>query len=70
MYLTHKPTGDLVEILDVRSLADPVRKKVAGRFHSGEELQDPESFSKSELAFPSGEALPRCWLDAQYRSKS
>jgi len=36
----------------VRSLPIPCVKKVAGRFHSGEEMQDPASFSKSELAFP------------------
>jgi hypothetical protein len=35
--------------------------------HNGEELQEPHHFSKAELTFPSGEALPRCWVDAQYR---
>jgi hypothetical protein len=41
---------------------------VNGRFHAGEEMQDPAGFSKSELAFPSGEDLPRCWTDPAYRS--
>ena len=68
MYLKHLNSGDLVEVLDLRSLADPCRDAVAGRFHAGEELQDPESFAKSGLGFPSGEALPRCWVDAGYRS--
>ncbi len=33
----------------------------------GEERQDPEKFDKAGLVFPSGEALPQCWLDAHYR---
>jgi len=67
MYLKHKPSGDLVEVLDVASLVDPYRAKVAGRFHSGEELQDPANFNKAELIFPSGESMPRCWVDPLYR---
>ena len=67
MYLKHTGSGDLVEVLDIRALINPKQSKVAGRFHAGEELQDPANFSKSELIFPSGEALPRCWLDANYR---
>lgn len=70
MYLKHKPSGNLVEVLDVRALADPCVSQIAGRFHAGEELQDPANFQKSELDFPSGEALPRCWLDAHYREAS
>lgn len=67
MYLKHQPTGDLVEVLDIASLIDPYRTKLAGRFHSGEELQDPANFAKAELIFPSGEPLPRCWIDPTYR---
>jgi len=67
MYLKHTPTGDLVEVLDMKSLVDPGKDKLAGRFHAGEELQDPATFAKAELIFPSGENLPRCWLDAHYR---
>ncbi len=67
MYLKHKPSGDLVEVLDIASLTDPYRSKVAGRFHAGEELQDPANFNKAELIFPSGEPLPRCWIDPLYR---
>ena len=67
MFLKHKPTGNLVEVLDIRALADPFHAKVAGRFHAGEELQDPDTFSKSELMFPSEENLPRCWIDPKYR---
>lgn len=67
MYLKHAPSGDLVEVLDMRSLIAPNRKQVAGRFHAGEELQDPANFVKADLTFPSGEALPRCWTDPHYR---
>lgn len=66
MYLKHTPSGDLVEVLDMRALIDPNKKVLAGRFHAGEELQDPANFNKSDLVFPSGESLPRCWLDSKY----
>jgi len=68
MYLKHKESGNLVEILDVRAVVDPCQALVAGRYHAGEELQDPENFSKTDLVFPSGETLPVCWLDADYKS--
>ena len=57
----------MVEILDITALCDPSRKVVPGRYHAGEELQDPTDFSKQELTFPSGEALPRCWADSHYK---
>ncbi|RMD68271.1 MAG: acetyltransferase [Gammaproteobacteria bacterium] len=69
MYLKQKNSGELIEILDLQALVDPFKTSVTGRYHWGEELQDPMSFPKSELAFPSGEDLPRCWLDPYYRSK-
>lgn len=69
MYLKHKPSGDLVEILSLDKLFDPFQKGVNGRFHAGEELQDPAEFSKADLAFPSGEALPRCWVDSAYKGR-
>ena len=68
MYLKHKRNGDAVEVLTLDALFDPNRDAVSGRFHAGEELQDPETFAKADLAFPSGEPLPRCWLDPHYRS--
>jgi hypothetical protein len=30
-------------------------------------MQDPQMYSKKEMVFPSGEKLPRCWLEADYR---
>lgn len=66
MYLRNKENGDLVEVLDISAMIDPCRDEVAGRYHAGEELQDPATFKKSTLEFPSSEALPRCWVDAGY----
>jgi hypothetical protein len=67
MYLKHKASGDLIEVLDLQKLFDPFQTQVPGRLHVGEELQDPAAFPKAELAFPSGESLPRCWVDGHYR---
>ncbi len=69
MYLKHTPSGDLVEILDLRALFNPGQGKVVGRYHAGEELQEPELFDKEALVFPSGEALPRCWVDMDYKHR-
>jgi len=67
MYLKDKKTGDMVEVLDVGAVINPSEAKLAGRFHSGEELQPPAYFNKSDLVFPSGEALPNCWVNPNYR---
>lgn len=69
MYLRDKDNGDLVEVLDQSAMLDPCIKQLSGRYHAGEELQDPELFAKNALEFPSGEALPRCWQDAAYRAR-
>ncbi len=69
MYLRHKPSGDLVEVLSLGDLFAPHHETIAGRFHAGEEIQDPDTFAKHELEFPSGEPLPVCWLDPDYRSR-
>jgi len=67
MYLRDKASGDLVEVLDTAEMVDPCMAQLEGRFHAGEELQDVARFVKDNLEFPSGEALPLCWLDATYR---
>ena len=67
MYMRHMPSGDLVEVLDIKALIDPCRDTISGRFHAGEELQEPAEFLKSDLIFPSGESLPSCWVDPHYR---
>lgn len=67
MYLRNTRSGDLVEIIDLEALFDPCAERVRGRYHAGEEMQEPAEFAKSELAFPSGESLPACWTDPGYR---
>ena len=67
MFLKHKTTGDLVEVLDLHTMFDPSVRAVRGRYHAGEEMQDPDDFLKDELVFPSGEELPQCWRDCAYR---
>lgn len=69
MYLRHTASGDLVEILEPGALFDPCLPEVSGRFHAGEEMQEPAPFRKAELVFPSGEPLPRCWMDPGYRGE-
>jgi hypothetical protein len=68
VFLKEKSTGDLVEVLALSDLIDPYNKSLVGRYHHGEETQDPELFAKQDLVFPSGEALPSCWTDPNYRS--
>jgi hypothetical protein len=70
MFLKQKSTQGLVEIITLRDLWDPCITEVTGRLHAGQEMQDPETFSKADLMFPSNEALPACWLDADYRHQS
>jgi hypothetical protein len=64
MFLTirHDDDSSLVEVLNLTQLFDPFEARVLGRLHAGEELQDPQPWPKGELRFPSGEALPSCWL--------
>lgn len=67
MFLKDAKKGDLVEVLDVRELADPTVDQMSVRYQAGEEVGDPVKVSKSALVFPSDEALPKCWLDPHYR---
>lgn len=67
MFLKEKSGPHLVEVLSVTDLFDPHKTTLPGRYHYGEEAQDPETFAKAELVFPSGEVLPRCWTDPHYR---
>lgn len=70
MLLEHRPSGALVEVLTLEDLYNPCRSQITGQSQSGEEMQDPDTFHKSELIFPSGEPLPRCWCDAHYRKNA
>ena len=67
MYMKHLPTGHMVEVMNLEALYDPFMEKITGRFHYGEEMQEPEPFEKSGLVFLSGEPLPTCWTDPHYR---
>lgn len=67
MFLKHRRSQNLVEVLTPSSLWNPFCHEVTGRLHAGEEMQEPETFEKAELVFLSGEQLPSCWLDPHYR---
>ena len=67
MLLKERSNGHMVEILDLMDLMNLNRGDVLGCYQEGEEQQDPEVFSKSDLVFLSGEDLPRCWTDPHYR---
>ncbi|MEG5000240.1 MULTISPECIES: acetyltransferase [unclassified Microcoleus] len=69
MLLQEKESGDLVEILDIETLVSPSKNQVSGRIQAGEEEQDPANFPKDKLVFPSGEVLPRCWVEENYKTK-
>lgn len=68
MLLQEKETNSLVEVLDIEALINPAEDVISVQKQSGQEEQDPEKFEKTKLIFPSGETLPRCWLDANYRT--
>jgi hypothetical protein len=67
MFLITRQDGSLMEVLSLPQLFDPFCPALRGRLHAGEELQEPDSFLKTELIFPSGEPLPCCWLDPHYK---
>ncbi len=67
MLLKEKQSGELVKISEVDQLINPVQASITGQIQGGQAEQLPKSFQKSTLVFPSGEALPRCWSDADYR---
>lgn len=67
MLLQKKENGTLVEIQDLQKIIDPNQMELMGRVQAGEEEQEPELVQKQNLIFPSGEDLPRCWVDPDYR---
>ena len=67
MFLKDTASGDLVQVIDLKELVDPHADQVTVRFQAGEEVGDPIKAAKTGLSFPSGEALPKCWLDPHYR---
>ncbi|WP_309742056.1 MULTISPECIES: acetyltransferase [unclassified Chamaesiphon] len=69
MFLYNKVSASTIEITDLDNLFNPLRNEVEGQTQEGQEEQDPEAFAKQDLAFASGEPLPRCWVDPDYRTK-
>ena len=67
MFLKETGSGHLVQILNMTELTNPFETLTRVQFQQGEELPDPEYIRKDLLTFPSGESLPRCWLDSHYR---
>jgi len=67
MFLKDKQTDNLIKIVDIESFINPSKNSISGKVQSGQEEQDTTDFAKESLQFPSGETLPRCWLDADYQ---
>ncbi|HEY9771514.1 MAG TPA: acetyltransferase [Coleofasciculaceae cyanobacterium] len=70
MLLKSKEDDALVEIAEVIDLIDPFKEEVMVQVQEGQNEQPPEPVKKSDLVFPSGENLPQCWIDSNYKSKS
>ncbi len=68
MLLQLKENGELVKIVDVQELINPNSDTVQAKEQQGQEEQQADSYKKENLVFPSGESLPRCWLDANYKN--
>jgi hypothetical protein len=65
VFLKHVPTEDLVEVIDLTDVINPHSPTILARSHAGEVIQRPENFLKTELSFPSGEPLPKCWIETE-----
>ncbi|SHG95590.1 acetyltransferase [Ferrimonas marina] len=70
MLLRERYSGDLVEVIDSHALVNPFADRVSVQFQCGQDLADPEMCDKRALTFPSGEGLPECWVNGNYRSKA
>jgi hypothetical protein len=68
MLLQEKSSTTTIEIEDLETLFNPLKNEIEGKIQEGQEEQDPQSFAKQDLTFASGEDLPRCWLDPNYRN--
>ena len=69
MLLMEKETGHLIEVLEPTEVFDPFKDSFTGRLDFGEDVAEPDSFNKVSVSFPSGENLPMCWTDPNYRNK-
>jgi hypothetical protein len=68
IFLQTKNYSELIKITDLETLFNPLHNKIDGRIQEGEEKQDIQPFPKQNLTFASGEDLPRCWIDPNYRN--
>ena len=68
MLLQIKDSSELVKLTDIQELIDPNLDTVQGQKQQGQEEQAVDAFKKENLVFPSGESLPRCWLDVNYKN--
>ena len=68
MLLQLKENGELVKIVDVQELINPNTDTVQAKEQQGQEEQQADAYKKENLVFPSGESLPRCWIDANYKN--
>lgn len=62
--------GSKIEVSKIEDLFNPVQEEIEAKMQEGQNEQSSESFAKKQLTFPSGEKLPLCWLDPDYRLKS
>jgi hypothetical protein len=67
MFLKSRNNDDMIDISRMRDLTNLYHNKVLGCYQNGEELQDWQELDKSDLMFLSGEELPKCWTDPNYR---
>lgn len=69
MLLVDKKSGNTVEVVYLSELFSLFEKELQGRYQVGDEVMVTDSFRKSDLQFASGEELPKCWTDPQYRDE-
>ena len=62
VYLKHVPSSELVEVIDLQDVINPASTTVLARSYRNDMQQRAERYPKIELVFPSGEALPACWI--------
>jgi len=67
MFLKSRNNENMVDVSRTSELTNLYRDKVQGCYQHGEELQDQQTFNKADLVFLSGEELPKCWTDPNYR---
>lgn len=67
MFMRDGDSDDLIRIDDIERLLNPFQDTVQGRSQAGEEEQEEVRYQKGLLRFPSGESIPRCWIDPEYQ---